>query len=101
MDTLVKSSIDAAEKLRDSSQTLMQRAQTAAGASRSQLAEFAAALREESGMSFRGGDFREMAQLANISRRRTARAAVQVSTPLRPSLCILPSASFADNCSYS
>ena len=78
VDTIVKSSIDAAEKLRESEQTLVQRAQTAVAASRSQLAEFAAALREESGMSFRGGDFKEMAQLANIRRRRTARAAVQV-----------------------
>lgn len=78
VDTIVKSGIDAAEKLRESEQTLVQRAQTAVAASRSQLAEFAAALREESGMSFRGGDFKEMAQLANIRRRRTARAAVQV-----------------------
>lgn len=48
---------------------------------RSQLEEFTAALKEEPDMSFTGGDFREMAQLANISRRRTARAAVQVRTP--------------------
>lgn len=75
----MKSSIDAAEEMRDSGTTLVQRAQTAAAASRGQLAELAAALREESGMTFRGGDFREMAQLANIGRRRTARAAVEVS----------------------
>jgi hypothetical protein len=84
VDSIVKSSIDAAEKLRLSDTTLMQRARAAMTTARGELAEFAAALREESGMSFRGGDFREMAQLAKISRRRTARAAIGVRpTPTR------------------
>ena len=78
VDTLLKETMEAAEKLRKSEKSLQQRAQSAATAMRGQLAEFAAALREESGMSFRGGDFKEMAQLANINRRRTARAAVSV-----------------------
>lgn len=78
VDTLIKEAMDSAEKLRQSGDNLQQRAQTAATAMRGQLAEFASALRAESGMSFRGGDFREMAQLANINRRRTARAAISV-----------------------
>jgi hypothetical protein len=68
------------ENLQTSQATLVQRAQAVATRGNSPVMELAAALREEE-LEWTGRDFREVANLACLQRRRSNRAAVAVCFP--------------------